>query len=353
MKVLTRDATTPTTGYPCLTEQVSTQQDGPDLSSKSGFPQQLQTLLIGSYHSVPSPNSPLVSNENIGEPEQSSLSQGRYRRFDLLDSTDLSAELGRIFPPTEGDHLCPCVRRMQDNQAYQASALPRLCHHSNTHQGTSDQISAQSTVDGKVEEDRDNVPQPKRRVLHSVLDEERPQKFLIVDHMQKRIVTTPADSTKTCQASILELIKSGKLASQLLEMASTQHIFMRKMMDRTECIALIVCTSMALLELEKKTTTIHRLLEVIRSMHSELEYYMKKSLSKYWDGYDNQPIVRIDDSIPPETTISQEQGSAPKLVILTGPAFVEVKYAVRLWAPHHLLQSVPRDFCCSVWPPQP
>lgn len=72
-----------------------------------------------------------------------------------------------------------------------------------------------------------------------------------------------------------------------------------------------------------KTTRIHKLLEEV---YPALDYYLKKSLSKYWDGYDNQPIVWIDDPIPSQTQITTEQASELKSVISTGPAYVEVKY---------------------------
>lgn len=93
------------------------------------------------------------------------------------------------------------------------------------------------------------------------------------------------------QPLLLDLIKQGKRASELLESAPTQHLFIRKMMDqrpprrhRTNCLYIYGPPGIG------KTTMIAQVLEEVKSVHPELNYYCKKSLSKYWDGYDNAPI---------------------------------------------------------------
>ena len=46
-----------------------------------------------------------------------------------------------------------------------------------------------------------------------------------------------------------------------------------------------------------KSTTIHKVLQTIQSMNNAAGYYAKMgALKKFWDGYDNQPSVFIDDS---------------------------------------------------------
>ena len=48
-----------------------------------------------------------------------------------------------------------------------------------------------------------------------------------------------------------------------------------------------------------KTTTIMRILKTIYSLYPEVDYYCKLGgLDKWFDGYDNQKIVYIDDPIP-------------------------------------------------------
>jgi len=47
-----------------------------------------------------------------------------------------------------------------------------------------------------------------------------------------------------------------------------------------------------------KTASINSVLNTIRSMHPQVDYYSKMGgLGKFWDGYDNQPICWIDDPI--------------------------------------------------------
>ena len=49
-----------------------------------------------------------------------------------------------------------------------------------------------------------------------------------------------------------------------------------------------------------KTTSISRLLNVIRKLYPKVDYYSKMGgLSKFFDGYDNQPITWIDDPVSP------------------------------------------------------
>lgn len=49
-----------------------------------------------------------------------------------------------------------------------------------------------------------------------------------------------------------------------------------------------------------KTTTVSRVLNTIRRLYPQIDYYSKMGgLSKYFDGYDNQPITWIDDPVSP------------------------------------------------------
>lgn len=75
-----------------------------------------------------------------------------------------------------------------------------------------------------------------------------------------------------------------------------------------------------------KTTAISRTLQYVSELHPQLDYYCKHSLNKFWDGYDNQPIVWIDDPVPPSSTFTSEEAQQLKTVISTGPVNVEIKF---------------------------
>ena len=49
-----------------------------------------------------------------------------------------------------------------------------------------------------------------------------------------------------------------------------------------------------------KSTSIDRVCKTIRALYPEVDFYWKLGgMSKFWDGYDNQPIVIIDDPVSP------------------------------------------------------
>ena len=77
-----------------------------------------------------------------------------------------------------------------------------------------------------------------------------------------------------------------------------------------------------------KTTQTHRFLESLRKFRPDLDYYHKVGgmASKYWDGYDNQPIVWIDDPNQMDMRNDKDTVEMWKRVIGTGPALVEVKF---------------------------
>ena len=76
------------------------------------------------------------------------------------------------------------------------------------------------------------------------------------------------------------------------------------------------------------TTSISRLLNMIRKLYPKVDYYSKMGgLSKFFDGYDNQPITWIDDPVSPLCfqTGDEEPVQRFKTVISTGEIVVEVK----------------------------
>ena len=78
-----------------------------------------------------------------------------------------------------------------------------------------------------------------------------------------------------------------------------------------------------------KTTAISRVLNTIRKMYPEVDYYAKMGgISKFYDGYDNQPICWIDDPVSPSCfrTGDEEPVQRLKTVISYGETLIEVKH---------------------------
>ena len=78
-----------------------------------------------------------------------------------------------------------------------------------------------------------------------------------------------------------------------------------------------------------KSTTVSKVLNTIRKLYPCVDYYAKMGgLSKYFDGYDNQPITWIDDPVSPAVirTGDEEPVQRFKTVISTGEVLVEVKH---------------------------
>ena len=78
-----------------------------------------------------------------------------------------------------------------------------------------------------------------------------------------------------------------------------------------------------------KNTTVSKTLNTIRKLYPQADYYAKMGgLSKYFDGYDNQPVCWIDDPVSPAVcrTGDEEPVQRFKTVISTGEVLVEVKH---------------------------
>ena len=78
-----------------------------------------------------------------------------------------------------------------------------------------------------------------------------------------------------------------------------------------------------------KTTAISRVLNTIRRLYPEVDYYAKMGgISKFYDGYDNQPITWIDDPVSPSCfrTGDEEPVQRLKTVISYGETLIEVKH---------------------------
>lgn len=76
-----------------------------------------------------------------------------------------------------------------------------------------------------------------------------------------------------------------------------------------------------------KITCISRVLQAVYHLYPRLAFYKKMSeLSKYWDGYDNQPIVWIDDPGLFDMRYHPEEAASFKNVISNGAHTVEIKF---------------------------
>ena len=77
---------------------------------------------------------------------------------------------------------------------------------------------------------------------------------------------------------------------------------------------------------------VERCLNAIASKWPECDYYKKSNgLRKWWDGYDNEPIVWIDDPVSQNVDKDPESIQQLKNVMSTGRCQVEVKYGSLLF----------------------
>lgn len=75
-----------------------------------------------------------------------------------------------------------------------------------------------------------------------------------------------------------------------------------------------------------KIKTVHRVLGSIESLDQELDYYDKMTqLTKFWDGYDNQPFVVIDEANEFNLKHISEEVGIFKNVISSGKQIIEIK----------------------------
>ena len=84
-----------------------------------------------------------------------------------------------------------------------------------------------------------------------------------------------------------------------------------------------------------KTTLVHRVLESYRNgmlFGIKKEYYSKcGGLSRFWDGYDNQPICWIDDPVCLDTQKDMDSIQQLKNIFSTGNCQIEVKFGTMVF----------------------
>ena len=139
------------------------------------------------------------------------------------------------------------------------------------------------------------------------------------------MTSTKTDKSKSSQ--ILDLVKQGyrrtQLETQFPAMTSTIARLMTHRPSReheTRCLFVWGPPGTG------KSTTIHRVLQALKKLDWRADYYPKMgALKKFWDGYDNQPIVFIDDPGQFNVKFSDEDTAAFKNVVSTGAHIVEIK----------------------------
>ena len=139
------------------------------------------------------------------------------------------------------------------------------------------------------------------------------------------MASSKADKSKSAQ--ILDLVKQGYRRSQLEEKYPAMTSTIAKLMTHrptrdfeTQCLYVWGPPGTG------KSTTIHKVLQAFKKIDWRADYYPKMgALKKFWDGYDNQPFVFIDDPGQFNVRFSDEDTAAFKNVISTGAHIVEVK----------------------------
>lgn len=105
-----------------------------------------------------------------------------------------------------------------------------------------------------------------------------------------------------------------------------------------------------------KTTTTLRVLKSIRTLYPELDFYCKLGgLDRWFDGYDNQPIVYIDDPVCSNATKSGDESNVQRLknIMSTGDVIVEIKGGTMVFDSSFIIITcnlTPRDLAASCGP---
>ena len=89
---------------------------------------------------------------------------------------------------------------------------------------------------------------------------------------------------------------------------------------KTQCLYVWGSTGMG------KTTTIDRCLTSLNKLYN-IDYYKKlRGLSKFWDSYDNEPIVYVDDPVKANINYNEDDVQGLKNILSTGPCIADIKF---------------------------
>jgi len=120
------------------------------------------------------------------------------------------------------------------------------------------------------------------------------QKGKIIDTSQDQPKANKRTKTEIIRDLILQRVRISKIVLQFPQLIEKIYKLARlrpQRQFRTDVVYYYGPSGMG------KTNSIDTLLRTIRHIYPEVDYYSKMGgLSKFWDGYDNQPIVWIDDS---------------------------------------------------------
>ena len=103
---------------------------------------------------------------------------------------------------------------------------------------------------------------------------------------------------KSNSSVILDMVKNGHRSSEIIAQFTSMYTQILKLMrfrpprtHKTQCLYIYGPTGLG------KSTTIDRCLTSLQTTY-KIDYYKKlRGLSKFWDSYDNEQIVYIDDPV--------------------------------------------------------
>ena len=129
---------------------------------------------------------------------------------------------------------------------------------------------------------------------------------------------------KSNSAVILDLVKAGKRSSEIVLQFPSMYPQIMKLMryrplrqHKTQCLYIWGPTGMG------KTTTIDRCLTSLQTLYN-IDYYKKlRGLSKFWDSYDNEPIVYVDDPVKANINYNEDDVQGLKNILSTGPCIAD------------------------------
>ena len=133
--------------------------------------------------------------------------------------------------------------------------------------------------------------------------------------------------TEKVNREVLNCVKRGMRYTQILDIYPHLSHVIRKLMGRrpprthsTKCIYIYGPPGTG------KSTQVQATLQAIMKQHPQLDFYSKMGgMSKFWDGYDNQPFILIDDPGLFNIKFNEDELHAFKNVISAGAHTVEIK----------------------------
>ena len=119
---------------------------------------------------------------------------------------------------------------------------------------------------------------------------------------------------------IMDMVKRGMRSSSIVSQFPSMYPQIMKLMryrpprqHKTQCLYVYGPTGLG------KTTCIDRCLTAFKEQFN-IDYYKKlRGLSKFWDSYDNEPIVYIDDPVKANVQYNEDDVQGLKNILSSGP----------------------------------